>query len=332
MQLSSWHYYLARLLVRLYYRVHIATPTPMTNTCPTIYIASHRNGAIDGYVYTVFCGRTPSLISIQLLRKWWQRLLFAGIPVVRDKDVVKYGIKKSEIPSPINAAIQQIANGGNLVILPEGSSEFYEKPLPYQTGAAIIMAKLQTRGVPFQVQPLGVFYTKPDGFRSRVSIVAGEPFVPQTTDIKQLHHTLTHALNAVSVNCPDVETFNRVQAAAFNDALDGEDYGIAFLRHQQSSPSETITVTPLPPYAPLLQSLFTISFLPLTTAARIGERFADGRNTVTFFRLLAALAALPLQAIYTSILLWQFPLSTLILLVLGIISWRYFPEPSPKAL
>jgi len=58
---------LGGLLRTLYYRRVDILGTPCRDR-PTLYLLSHRNGAIDGFVYQKALGDTPSLISVQLLR------------------------------------------------------------------------------------------------------------------------------------------------------------------------------------------------------------------------------------------------------------------------
>ena len=221
---------LGGLLRTLYYRrVHIIG-TPCRDR-PTLYLLSHRNGAIDGIVYQKALGDTPSLISIQLLRGPL-RLLFDGIPVVRDKDRARYRIKADAVAAPVAAAIAQLRAGGSLALYPEGTSAWEPHPLPYHSGMAVIAAKLLAAGVDFVVQPAAAYYSKPDGFRSRVSLIFGAPFVPQGESVAALQKELAAALDAVSVNCADAAQFNQIQRTAWQAAQRGEDYGVAFIKAQ----------------------------------------------------------------------------------------------------
>ena len=247
---------LGGLLRALYYRRVDIIGTPCRDR-PTLYLLSHRNGAIDGIVYQKALGDTPSLISIQLLRGPL-RLLFAGIPVVRDKDRARYGIQADAVAAPVAAAIAQLRAGGSLALYPEGTSAWEPRPLPYHSGMAVIAAKLLAAGADFVVQPAAAYYSKPDGFRSRVSLIFGAPFVPQGESIAELQNELAAALDAVSVNCADATHFNQVQHAAWQAAQQGEDYGVAFLRAQRANHPANIgcasahrpLTTELPPHAP----------------------------------------------------------------------------------
>ncbi len=247
---------LGGLLRTLYYRRVDILGTPCRDR-PTLYLLSHRNGAIDGIVYQKAVADTPSLISVQLLRGPL-RLLFDGIPVVRGKDRARYGIPADAVAAPVAAAIAQLRAGGSLALYPEGTSDWGYRPLPYHSGMAVIAAKLLAAGVDFVVQPAAAYYSKPDGFRSRVSLIFGAPFVPQGESVAALQKELAAALDAVSVNCADAAHFNQVQHAAWQAAQQGEDYGVAFLRAQRANHPANIgcasahrpLTTELPPHAP----------------------------------------------------------------------------------
>ena len=247
---------LGRLLRTLYYRRVDILGTPCRDR-PTLYLLSHRNGAIDGIVYQKALGDTPSLISVQLLRGPL-RLLFDGIPVVRGKDRARYGIPADAVAAPVAAAIAQLRAGGSLALYPEGTSDWGYRPLPYHSGMAVIVAQLRAAGADFVVQPAAAYYSKPDGFRSRVSLNMGAPFTPQGKSVAELQNELAAALDAVSVNCADAAHFNQVQHAAWQAAQQGEDYGVAFLRAQRANhpanigcaSAHRLLTTELPPHAP----------------------------------------------------------------------------------
>ena len=235
---------LGGLLRALYYRRVDIIGTPCRDR-PTLYLLSHRNGAIDGIVYQKALGDTPSLISIPLLRGPLC-LLFDGIPVVRDKDRARYRIKADTVAAPVAAAIAQLRAGGSLALYPEGTSAWEPHPLPYHSGMAVIAAKLLAAGVDFVVQPAAAYYSKPDGFRSRVSLIFGAPFVPQGESVAALQKELAAALDAVSVNCTDAAQFNQVQQVAWQAAQRGEDYGVAFIKAQTVANTESPTITKPP--------------------------------------------------------------------------------------
>ena len=237
--------FFGRLVHHLYYR-HVDVRGAPVSRRPTLFLLSHRNGATDGQIYMAALGAAPSLISIQLLRHWFLRLFFTGIPVVRDKDRERYGIAADAVPSPISAAITQLKHGGSLCIYPEGTSAWQARPLPYHSGMAVIAARLKTAGVDFDVQPLAAHYSKPDGFRSRVSIIVGPAFRPQGESVRDLQAELSAALAAISVNAADNASFNRAVDAAWQAVQHGDDYGEAYLCAQAAADKVPPTVSASP--------------------------------------------------------------------------------------
>lgn len=133
---------------------------------PRLIIASHRNGAIDGHQVLAAFPHAQFLVSIQLLRHWFLRLFIAGIPVVRPKDVERYGLDPASVASPVEAGLAHLRRGGDLGIFPEASSEWGHRPQPYKSGAARIACSLIADGIDVEVIPVGLFYSTPDRFRS----------------------------------------------------------------------------------------------------------------------------------------------------------------------
>lgn len=351
-RLSLWHWGIG-WLVRKFYFSSIQVVGAPRSTRPTLWIVSHRNGATDGQVYMQAFGHTPSLISIQLLRHWFLRLMFDGIAVVREKDQQRYGLSAQAAASPVHAAIAQIRAGGSLCLYPEGSSEWRHRPLPYHAGMAVIVARLKAAEADFVVQPAGVFYSKPDGFRSRASIVLGPAFTPQGQTAKAIQAELAAALDEVSVNTGSPAAFNAAQAQAWAAAQQGTDYGLAFLQAQQSmaadandSNSATAQASQVPqaPDQPLslpprrtcrkalTKACFVAGFPLLTLAAKLAESGADGRNNVSFFRVLGGFYGAVLQLALWLVLLCLAPWATLFWLAVGLWGWWQYPEPLPVAL
>ena len=322
--------FFARLLRVLYYRRVDVRGAPISR-CPTLFLLSHRNGATDGQIYMAATGATPSLISIQLLRHWWLRLFFAGIPVVRDKDRARYGIAAGAVPSPVRTAIAQIKNGGSLCLYPEGTSAWQARPLPYQNGMAVIAARLKAAGANFAVQPLAAHYSKPDGFRSRVSIIAAPAFQPQGESIADLQAELAAALAAISVSAADNAACNRATTAAWQAAQHGVDYGEAYLRAQAAA-DETPSVIPAAPQRRWAKVLFACGCPLVVAAALLAGRAASGRNNTTFFRCLGAAAAAVPQTMLWLAACYCAPLPALLWPAACALGWYYYPEPAPVPL
>lgn len=355
-KLSFWYVGLARLITGFYFsKIHVIGERASK---PTLYIASHRNGATDGQVYTWAIDKTPSLISIQMLRKWFLKLIFDGIAVVRPQDTQRYTILHDSVASPIQLAIQQLSSGGSLCIMPEGSSEWSEKPEAYKQGMARIVKQLKLNQIDFVVQSMGVFYTKPDGFRSQVSIVFGSAFMPQESTVDGIFLEMSERLNDVSVNCENVQQFNQIQAMAWNSIKHPEpsiqlesqqyqtqDYGELFLALQSKAKHNDLSVNSainieikksLNPTRkilnPMIKILFFIGFFPTVLFALLAQKGSDGRNNLTFFRLLGGFYGSILTCILWIVGLFTMPFYSIMIMLLGWIGWYFYPEPEPIAL
>lgn len=336
--LSHFQVAIAHCLAKLYYQ-KITVVGQVDLSVPTLYLCSHRNGASDGLVMATALGRTPSLVSVQLLRNPILRLLFDGVPVVRQKDVERYGLAKNSVQSPIDACVNQLIAGGSVCLYPEGTSEWSYQPQRYQQGMAKIIKALQQQGVLVRVQAVGVFYTKPDGFRSRVSLQFAEPFYPKAGSVETLFDELGEQLTATSVNCQNIEHFNQVQDLAWQACQAGDEFGRAFLSfqhyHTKSAPTKQTRNSLYFTQKAFCQMLLSFGFLPIMALARLAQTKADGRNNITFFRLLGAMVGAVLQFGLYLILWLILPMLALcwtVLMVLGMVGWYLYPEPMPVAL
>lgn len=228
--------------------VHRGGTDPGPRIRPRLILASHRNGAADGGVVLSAFPYAQHLVSMQLLRGPL-RVLFTGIPVIRAKDVERYGMDRSSITDPVTAGVDHLRAGGDLVILPEGTSEWRHAPGAYQRGAAKIWCRLREAGIDVDVIPAGLFYMAPERFASIAELWLGPAVdLPDTVDgprisrEKHVHALLSDALDAVSVNCPDPRTFDHVQYRATARARAGESFAAAFLEEQRAAVDQQIAV------------------------------------------------------------------------------------------
>lgn len=315
-QNSLWHRTIAWLIAGFYYkriRTQYAEGAAHSSK-PTLILASHRNGAMDGYVLNRVFPCAPFLVSAQLLRSIFLRVLFAGIAVVRKKDQTRYGMRKSDYPDPVDAAVEQIANGGSVVLMPEGSSEWQHKPLPYRKGFVQIVKALHARGCDFAVQPVGTFYRNPAGFRSEVEVLLGTAITP-SPDVSDaaLFKQLSQALEAVSVCCESEAHFNAAQSHAHAVVTSGKRVGSRTSSNNSASYSQAFLEVQRKPElgasgvsavsAEDVQSIsvwgrvvsavryffaafFYVVCAPVVLVALAGQRLADGLNNIAFFRVL----------------------------------------------
>src|SRR5699024_6213978 len=128
---------------------------------------------------------------------------------------------------------------------------------------------------------------------------------------------LTEALDAVSVHCPDPQTFDRVQRRATARARTGESFAAAFLDEQRAAVGQaparpeagaqtpagsapagpgprartTTAEAPISPWPRRLGLALHWPVAPVLWVAAWVGRKADARNTVTFYRMLGGTGA-----------------------------------------
>ena len=236
-----------------------------------------------------------------------------------------FTLDPAEVADPVTAGVRHLAAGGDLVVLPEGTSEWSHAPQPYRKGAARILAVCRAQGVDVEVVPVGLFYSAPDRYRSRVEVLLADPVrlpddgtsasdaaspdpsrvpgpgaggAPAPAEVDRIHQALSTALGAVSVDCPDDQSFHAVLAAAGADARAAEAFTESFLHHQRQARAgrPPLPGAPAPRWPRVLGLTLQAPIAPvLLTACAVGKK-ADAVNTVSFFRVLGGTGAALLWA------------------------------------
>ena len=135
-----WYRALLRAATAIYYRrVRVVRLAAVAiDQRPVLLVGLHRNGAVDGMLYKSVFPRAVFLISRQLVRGWFGRLLFTGIPVTRDKDEDESGSRRDN-SGALALAVDHLVAGGHLFVFPEGTSDLGPRHLPFKPGAARIL-------------------------------------------------------------------------------------------------------------------------------------------------------------------------------------------------
>jgi 1-acyl-sn-glycerol-3-phosphate acyltransferase len=316
----------------LFHRARLVHGERLPVDGPVLYLGLHRNGAIDGYVYKALLPRAVFMISVQLRRNPIGRLFFDGIEVSRAKDGGDGDGNSNR--DALARCVALLQSGGALFVMPEGSSDLGHTHLPFHKGAARILASALAQGIRPTVVPLGIHYERAWAWQSDVEVVVGQPIdcgLPADVDlpraVRLLHARIVAALESVAVTAPDGETFSRWERLAYGATLGtGRGYFSALKRLEGGLPDAELAVqeldtrlhgqlllrhqdVPLVPlrhawaygaYALLLAPPVLAACLanlpPLLLARWAGRRFADARNTIALWRLLAGLPALLLWA------------------------------------
>ncbi|HEY7236437.1 MAG TPA: 1-acyl-sn-glycerol-3-phosphate acyltransferase [Gemmatimonadaceae bacterium] len=241
-----WYRALLHVVARIYYRrVRVVRLAPSSaEERPVLYVGLHRNGAVDGVLYKSVFPRALFLISRQLVRSWVARLFFTGIPVTREKD--EHGPSSGrDNARALAAAVDHVVAGGDLFVLPEGTSDLGPRHLPFKPGAARVLAAAMERGVTPVVIPLGIFYESAPSFRSDVCIVVGAPIDvaqcvaidDQRSRVTALMGCITTGLEAIAVEAPDADALRRIETLA---AIADDDMGEARWRIQRTLAARTL--------------------------------------------------------------------------------------------
>lgn len=336
----GWHRFVAWTLRNFYFRVRVVgSRRPVRPR--TLVVSSHRNGAIDGYLVLAAFPRAVFLASAQLLRNPLLRLMFAGIAVVRAKDAQRHHLDPRRFDSPVGAALSCLEQGGCVAVFPEGTSQWGPKPLPYAQGAARVACLSWWReGVPPQVIPVGLFYRCPDRFRSRAEVLVGEPVALPERAGRELEAWVADtaaaigaALDSVSVHCPDVDTFERVELQAAADSRFGRSYALAFKAREASVRRGDCTRPVAPSVANAARvwqwpciMIAALLLGPVLLAGLAAGRSADARNTTTMFRMLGGSAAAVVWIPLLVLLAACHPQVVLPLGILAAYGWWCWPE------
>lgn len=323
-----WYRILLRVTTRIYYRrvrvVHLA-PVAIGDG-PVLFVGLHRNGAVDGMLYKSVFPRAVFVIARQLLRSWFARLYFTGIPVTREHD--DNPASRRDNPRSLDRAVDHLASGGQLFILPEGTSDLGPRHLPFKPGAARVLASALERGIQPLVLPLGIFYESAPSFRSDVCIVVGTPIdlvLPSSISDRQsrigeLMTRLTAALEAIAVEAESAGALHRIEMLS---ALAADDMSVSRWRIQKLLASANVPtsleerwqciaaevaggglavdragVPRFSRHGALWNALWTAAQLPVVALALLsnpipvagawlaGRRLSDATNTIALWRIL----------------------------------------------
>ena len=136
----------------------------------------------------------------------------------------EYSIKQVADCSKVYEKVYEILQqGGAVGIFPEGGSHDRGEMMPLKAGVSIMALGNIEKYPNLKLIPCGLTYFHPDRFRSRAMIEFGEPIsIPQEladeykkdrrSACSKLLDTLKQALESVTINVPDYETLQVVQA------------------------------------------------------------------------------------------------------------------------
>ena len=313
------------LCVRAYFeRVTVVHPQRLAAGGPVLYVVLHRNGAVDGFVYHQVVPRGIYLISTQLLRGFFGRLFFTGIAVARKQDAED----GSHNEAALHQCVRVLADGGEVMVFPEGTSSLGPCHLPFKSGAARLALDALAHGVALRIVPLGVHYERAWAFRSKAEVVVGEAILTDMPDglsdlgrLKEMKRRMARALEDVGCNFATAAAQEEAECLAYVATLGStRSYFSALKALEPGVPADVVAgwselqqrlgshrvlrhqgvplfpVGPWLGYAALLAVLgplvlagALLNLPPLLAAWLAARRFADGRNVVALWRILVGL-------------------------------------------
>lgn len=317
---STWAW---RIIGRLAFnRIAVVGQEHLPSSGAVLFVATHRNGALDGAPYTYAVPDAVPMVSVQLHRTWLGRFLFRGIPVARAKDRDR-GMAVDNLEG-VERCIALLAGGGRLLVMPEGTSALGFNHLPFQRGAARIAHAALNAGVELAVVPLGVHYEDPTMWQSRVEVLIGEPIrLQRSEEVPAIHRLITQGLESVGANFTDGNAQCHAEILAYAATLGTRaSYARSLKRFEQIS-SETldeivspleriaeneglclhqgvplIPVGPRPLYAlywlvlaPIAAGFFLLNLPALAAGFIASRKLPDAPNVVAFWRMVAGLPA-----------------------------------------
>lgn len=169
---------LARVLIRVFFRqVEIDNPGGLSSDRPTVLVANHRNGLVDGLLLMATLRRYPRFLGKSTLYRippLWPFLVLAGVvPVHRARD----GGSMERNAAAFRRCRALLARGGVIALFPEGISHDEPALQPLRTGAARIAlgASADDGMAGVEVVAVGLIYDAKATFRSRALVRVGTP-------------------------------------------------------------------------------------------------------------------------------------------------------------
>jgi len=174
MPASPFVRFLARAACRLFYRVDRVGRPPASGAA--LLLPNHPNALLDPAVIWATAERDVRFLAKSTLFDGPLRFLVAGsgaIPVYRKLDQGVDASKNTETFAAVDAALAQ---GDAICIFPEGVSHSTGRLVPLRTGAARMALSAERGGTRVNLVPVGLNFERKTTFRSRVTVIYGQPF------------------------------------------------------------------------------------------------------------------------------------------------------------
>jgi glycerol-3-phosphate O-acyltransferase/dihydroxyacetone phosphate acyltransferase len=166
--------WLARAACWIFYRVDRIGTVPARGA--VILLPNHPNALLDPALVWATAGRDVRFLAKSTLFNGPLGPVLAGggaIPVYRRID---QGVDTSKNAETFDAVSAALSAGDAICIFPEGISHSTGRLEPLRTGAARMALAAERTGTSVALVPVGLNFDRKTAFRSRVTIVFGQPF------------------------------------------------------------------------------------------------------------------------------------------------------------
>jgi glycerol-3-phosphate O-acyltransferase / dihydroxyacetone phosphate acyltransferase len=221
-----------RLVFGIFFReIRCEGSVPRTATGGRLFYANHNSGLVDPALILTAC---DFLIAPLAKSTLWQMPLLrslldvaAAVPVHRRQDDPNK--PESASGEMFKSVAKRLAEGGNILIFPEGTSHTEPGLLPFRSGAARMLREAQRIADhgPLSCQPVAIEFDNKEAFRSRVLLHFGPVIeLNATIDVEALTKRMQHTLDEVLVTAEDGILRKRMLLAAemFQNQVDYESH------------------------------------------------------------------------------------------------------------
>jgi glycerol-3-phosphate O-acyltransferase / dihydroxyacetone phosphate acyltransferase len=166
--------WLARAACWIFYRTDRVGAVPQHGA--VLLLPNHPNALLDPALVWASAERDVRFLAKSTLFHTPLRPVLAGagaIPVYRKRDA---GVDTSKNAETFEAVSAALAAGDAICIFPEGISHSTGRLEPLRTGAARMALAAERDGTAVMLVPVGLNFDRKTAFRSRVTVVFGQPF------------------------------------------------------------------------------------------------------------------------------------------------------------
>jgi 1-acyl-sn-glycerol-3-phosphate acyltransferase len=189
---------LLRFVLRIFFRRVETEGLERVPQGAVLFVLNHPNSLVDPVFILCLAPRPVSFLAKAPLFRipvvGWLVRAAGSIPVERKQDPGADLTKNREMFARVRA---HLSCGGAVALFPEGTSHSDPRLKPMKTGAARIALGV-TSEPPLRIQPVGLFYTDKQTFRSAALVYFGEPFTVSPAPLDEAGEPPAEAVRALT--------------------------------------------------------------------------------------------------------------------------------------